>query len=131
MTVNEPGRRPLLTEQAGGGQRREGLLALGGVLGATACCIMPLALFSVGISGAWIGNLTAMMPYQPIFLVVAVGFVGAGLWRVYRRPKACDAELVCARPGLRRVSKVGLWSALVLVAAAIAYPLVAPTLLGV
>lgn len=134
MTAHEPERRSLLTGETSDGQRYEGLLALGGVLGAVgaaSCCILPLALFSAGATGAWIGNLGALAPYQPVFLVVAFGFLGAGLWRVYRRPKACDARSVCARPGLRRLSKVGLWSALVVVAAAIAFPYVAPPLLGV
>jgi len=30
---------------------------------ASSCCILPLALFTVGISGAWIANLTALEPY--------------------------------------------------------------------
>ncbi|MGH6880679.1 MAG: mercuric transporter MerT family protein, partial [Hypericibacter sp.] len=45
------------------------LIAAGGVLGALAamsCCILPLVLFALGISGAWIGNLTALAPYQPV-----------------------------------------------------------------
>ena len=40
--------------------------AAGGMLGALAassCCILPLALFTLGISGAWIANLTALAPY--------------------------------------------------------------------
>jgi hypothetical protein len=43
--------------------RRQGLIATGGVLGAVAassCCIVPLALFSLGMSGVWIGNLAAL-----------------------------------------------------------------------
>ena len=49
---------------------RVGLAAAGGILGALAAssgCILPLALFAFGVSGAWIGNLTALAPYQPIF----------------------------------------------------------------
>ena len=44
---------------------RVGLAAAGGILGALAassCCILPLALFMLGISGAWIGNLTTLAP---------------------------------------------------------------------
>jgi hypothetical protein len=49
---------------------RTRFVAAGGVLGALAassCCILPLVLFSLGISGAWIGNLTALAPYKPYF----------------------------------------------------------------
>ena len=50
---------------------RQRLVAAGGILGALAassCCIVPLILFSLGIGGAWIGNLTALAPYKPIFV---------------------------------------------------------------
>ena len=39
------------------------LAAAGGILGAlaaSACCILPLVLFTLGISGAWIANLTRL-----------------------------------------------------------------------
>src|SRR5262245_33524392 len=42
-------------------QRGQGLMAVGGLLGAlvaSSCCLLPLVLFGLGVSGAWIGNLT-------------------------------------------------------------------------
>ena len=42
---------------------RKGLVASGSVIGAvlaSACCILPLVLFSLGIGGAWMSNLTAL-----------------------------------------------------------------------
>ena len=57
------------------------LLAAGGMLGALAassCCILPLALFSIGVSGAWIGNFTRLAPFQPCFVVAALVSLGAG-----------------------------------------------------
>ena len=48
---------------------RQRLIAVSGILGALAassCCIVPLVLFSIGIGGAWIGNLTALAPYKPL-----------------------------------------------------------------
>src|SRR5262245_16002083 len=50
-------------------QRQQRLMAAGGLVGALAassCCILPLLLFSLGVSGAWIGNLTRLAPYQRI-----------------------------------------------------------------
>lgn len=67
----------------------------GGLLGslaATSCCILPLALFSIGASGAWIGNLTALAPYQPFFVALTLGSLGYGYWLVYWRPRAACAE---------------------------------------
>ena len=116
-------------------ETRPALLAVGSVLGAIAassCCIAPLALFSLGVSGAWIGNLTSLAPYQPIFVVITLGFLGAGYWMVYRKPTAeCAGGSNRARPAPRRVVKIALWSATVLVAAAMAFPYVAPALLGI
>ncbi len=117
----------------GQNETRPALAAAGGVLGAlaaSACCIIPLALFGLGATGAWIGTLTALAPYQPIFVVVTVGFLAGGFWMVYRKPRAdCAEDAYCARPVSTRVVKSALWSATVLVAAAAAFPYVAPLLL--
>ena len=103
-----------------------------GALGSASCCIVPLALFSLGATGAWIGNLSALTPYQPVFLIAASGFLGVGFWRVYRRPRAaCDGDGLCARPASSRLTAIGLWSATALVTAALAFPYVAPRLLGI
>jgi mercuric ion transport protein len=112
---------------------KAGLAVVGGLLGAVAassCCLAPLALFGLGISGAWIGNLTALEPYQPIFLAVAIGLLGVGHYQVYRRPKvACSDAAACARPLPSRLVRLALWTATLLVVAAIAFPYVAPALL--
>lgn len=112
----------------------KGLAAAGGLLGAagaSACCIAPLVLFGLGVGGAWIGNLTALAPYQPIFIAATLGFLAAGFWMVYRRPRAARGDgSACARGGSDRIVKIALWSATVLVGAALAFPYVAPLLLG-
>jgi mercuric ion transport protein len=117
------------------GGNQQSWIAAGGILGAVAsssCCIVPLVLFSLGIGGAWIGNLTALAPYQPVFLALTIGLLGYGYWLVYRRPRvACAGDAVCARPLSDRIVKLSLWIATVLVGAAIAFPYVAPALLGV
>ncbi len=109
------------------------LAAAGGLLGAIAassCCIAPLVLFSLGIGGAWLGNLTALAPYQPIFVAVTLGCLATGFWMVYRRPWAASENgSHCAPPVSRRIVKTALWSATVLIAAAVAFPYVAPVLL--
>jgi mercuric ion transport protein len=109
-----------------GGQSVVGLLSIGGIiaaLGAASCCVVPFALFLAGVSGAWIGNLTALEPYQPIFAAVALGFVGYGAYLVYWRPKAACADgSYCARPASSRVAKIGLWSAGALVVIAVGFP---------
>ena len=108
--------------------------AVGGIFGALAassCCILPLVLFSLGISGAWIGGLASLAPYQPIFIAVTLGFLGYGYWLVYRKSRvACAEGEICARPLPKRVVKVALWLATALVVLAVAWPYALPVILG-
>ena len=110
------------------------LIATGGILGALAastCCIIPLVLFSLGISGAWIGQLTAFEPYKPFFIAMTVGFLGYGYWLVYRKPKVVCAEgETCARPSPNRLVKAALWFATALVILVFAWPTIVPLILG-
>ena len=111
---------------------KAGLAAAGGILGALAassCCMLPLALSMLGISGAWIGNLTALAPYQPIFFAATAGFLGVGYYFVYR-PKAVCPGGTCVRRLPNRSVKAVLWAATALALAAAAFDCFAPVLLG-
>jgi mercuric ion transport protein len=111
-------------------QRSQKLLAVGGVLGALAassCCVLPLLLFGLGVSGAWIGNLTRLAPYQPYFLAATAACLGGGYWLLYRSRKiACANGEACARPLPNRIAKIGLILATVLVIGALALDFLAP-----
>jgi mercuric ion transport protein len=112
---------------------KQKLLAAGGILaalGAASCCVLPFALFALGISGAWIGNLTALEPYQPVFAAIAAGCLGYGFYLVYWKPKAaCAEDSYCGRPGSQRTAKAGLWIAAVLIVIALGFPRLAPLFL--
>ena len=112
---------------------RQRLVAVGGVLGALAassCCIVPLILFSLGVGGAWIGHLTALAPYKPVFVAGTAGVLGYGFFLVYwKPPRACADGTACARPIPSRIVQIALWVATVLVIAAFAFDYVAPLLL--
>jgi mercuric ion transport protein len=98
-------------------------LSVLGAIGASACCIVPFALFMLGVSGAWIGNLTALAPYKPLFIVGTLALLASGFYFVYRRPKAADCAdgSYCARPASDRIAKIGLWTATVLVLLAMTF----------
>lgn len=104
-------------------KQRTGLLAAGGVVGAilaSACCVVPLLLVTLGISGVWIGNLTALEPYKPYVASVTIGLIGLGFWRVYFQPKpACEEGSYCARPQSARITKSALWIGMVIALLAI------------
>jgi mercuric ion transport protein len=114
-------------------RRWQGLMAAGGLLGAlvaSSCCILPLALFGLGITGAWIGNFTRLAPYQPCFIAGTIAFLGCGYWLVYRSSKlACVDGEACAHPLPNRLVKAGLIVATILVVAALGFDFVAPLLL--
>jgi mercuric ion transport protein len=106
-----------------GDSAKDGVLAAGGILGAigaSSCCVVPLVLALAGVSGAWIGRLTTLAPYQPAFLAIGAIFVGSGFWRAYGRREACDGP-ECGTPASRRWTRMALWlgAALLLSAATI------------
>jgi mercuric ion transport protein len=109
-----------------------GSLAAGGLaagLLASSCCILPLALVSLGVGGTWMSFLTGLAPYQPYFLGVAALFIGAGLWRAYRKPKQCAPGSMCAKPSSGRITKPVLWTGATLAVTAAGVNLLAPYLI--
>jgi mercuric ion transport protein len=113
--------------------RAQKIVAAGGILAAIAassCCLAPLLLFSLGVSGAWIGNLTRLAPYQPIFVAMTLGCLGYGYWLVWRaRRAACAEDAACSRPLPNRVVTIALIAATLLVAGAVAFDFLAPLIL--
>ena len=110
-----------------------GLLSLGGIaaaLGAASCCVIPFLLFMLGVSGAWIGTLTALEPYQPLFAAAALACIGLGAWRLRGRPAPACAAGYCATPRADRIARIGLWTAGVLVVVAIGFPYLIRALLA-
>ena len=102
-----------------------------GGLGAAACCVLPVLLLALGVGGAWLGTLRALEPYQPIFAVVALGFIAAGFWSLRRRRTAvCDADGYCATRTARWLTLGALWLATGLVALSFAWPWLFPILIG-
>lgn len=114
--------------------RGQRLAATGGLIGALAassCCILPLLLFSLGASGAWIGNFTELAPYQPYFIAATLAFIATGYWLVYRSSKTvCADGEACARPLSNKLVKITLIAATVIVIIAWGFDYLAPYLLS-
>lgn len=53
-------------------------------IGAGLCCAGPLVLLLLGVSGSWIGNLTLLEPYRPIFILLVVALFSFAGWKIYR-----------------------------------------------
>ena len=122
MSANSP---TSLREASGGGA-----LFAGGVAAilASACCLGPLLLLTLGVSGAWIGNLTGLEPYLPVFIVAASAALVVAGRRIWRRQNACAPGEVCAMPEVRRAQKVMFGVVVLLALIALAFPYVAPWL---
>ncbi len=105
-----------------------GALLTGGVAAilASTCCLGPLVLLALGVSGAWIGNLTRLEPYRPLFLGVALVAVGFAQRRIFRPPSACAPGEVCAVPQVRTTYRVLFWAVVALLVIALAFPFIAP-----
>ncbi|PAU77101.1 mercuric transport protein [Halovibrio salipaludis] len=105
-----------------------GPLAAGGIAAilASACCLGPLVLIMLGVSGAWIGNLTALEPYRPIFIGIALVAMFFAWRRIFRAREACEPDEVCAVPRVRMAYKAIFWVVAVLVLLALVFPYFLP-----
>ena len=106
---------------------RTALMAGGlAALVASACCLGPLVLVTLGISGAWIGNLSALEPYRPISIGVALIAMFFAYRRIFRPAQDCKPGEVCAVPQVRRGYQLMFWIVAALVLVALAFPYVLP-----
>ena len=99
-------------------------------IGASACCVGPLALVALGLGGAWVSGLRALEPFFPVFVAAAVAAFGFAFWRLYITPRRCAPEVACASPGVLRRQRVAFWVTLVFAKAMILFPFYGPRLLA-
>lgn len=112
---------------AGGtGGRRE--LVAGGLAAilASTCCIGPLVLVLLGVSGAWIGNLARLEPFRPFFIAAAVAALFFAYRRIFRPVRACAPGEVCALPAVRTAYRASFWIVAALVLLAAGFPYILP-----
>ena len=104
--------------------------AIGAAAAASICCVGPLVLLALGVSGAWIGNLTALEPYRPIVMGLKLGFLGFAFYKVYKKPeeKECEPGSYCANPRADKINKTALWIVTVLVVGLLGFPYLVPYL---
>nr|WP_281300491.1 MULTISPECIES: mercuric transporter MerT family protein [unclassified Iodidimonas] len=111
-------------------QKRSFWITTGAMTGAgiaSACCILPLLFVTLGISGAWIANLTALEPAKPYVAALTLVLIGFGFWHVYLKPRPpCAEGSYCARPQSARLTKTMLWLGLVIVILALSIDWWAP-----
>lgn len=93
-------------------------------LAASACCLGPLILVSLGFGGALVSNLTMLEPYRPIFIGIALFCMVFAYRKIYSTQPAneCVPDTLCAEPQTNRNYRLIFWIVSVLVLNALLYP---------
>ena len=80
----------------------------------TVCCLGPLVVATIGVSGAVAA--ASIAPYRPYLLGGAAVLLAVGFWRSYRG-KACATD-ACEKP----TGRIVLWIAAFITAGAAVFP---------
>jgi len=120
--------KPTVATQPEVAERKLGRLMAFAVLAtllASTCCVLPLVLVLVGITGAWMAGLQALAPVTPYAIALALGALAWSGWLVFRPARFCtmaDGSCATTRPLMRRIYLgCAIFAALLL-----GFPLVAP-----
>ena len=88
-------------------------------LGASLCCILPVAVAVLGVGSAALG--ARFEPLRPWLAGVTVLLLGFAFYQAYR-PVDCAPGTACAIPASRRRGRIILWIVAVLAIALMAFP---------
>ncbi|BEU72104.1 hypothetical protein MAFF211271_16590 [Ralstonia syzygii subsp. indonesiensis] len=66
-------------------------------------------LLALGIGGSWVGSLTAMEPYRPVFIGLTLLFLGLAFRKLYLVPPTCTPGTPCAEPRTLKRQRLVFW----------------------
>lgn len=95
-------------------------------IGASLCCVAPLLFVSLGLGGAWLANFSALESVRPIFIALALVFIGFAYYQLYVTQKACKSGVVCADPDTLIKQRVIYWIVTIPLFGLLAFPWLAP-----
>jgi mercuric ion transport protein len=95
-------------------------------LGASVCCVGPLVLLTLGLGGTWVGSLTAMESYRPLFIALTLLSLGLAFRTLYLIPQTCEPGKPCADGETLSRQRVIFWVVAIPLLGLLAFPWVAP-----
>lgn len=95
-------------------------------IAASVCCVGPLVLLALGIGGSWVGSLTTMEPYRPVFIGLTLLFVGLAFRKLYLESQVCTPGAACADPRTLTRQRRVFWIVAGLLLGLLAVPWFAP-----
>ncbi|WP_244946910.1 mercuric transporter MerT family protein [Legionella israelensis] len=91
-------------------------------IAASLCCVGPLVLLALGISGAWISTLTHLEFLRPFGIAITLFFLVLVFWKLYITPRRCSVDQLCGKPTGLRSYRIIFWVVTVLLLALLAFP---------
>jgi mercuric ion transport protein len=95
-------------------------------IGASLCCVAPLVLLSLGIGGAWVATLTVFEPVRPVFMGLALLFIGLTFRKLYLTTQICELGKPCADDEVIRKQRFIFWGVTIPLLGLLAFPWFAP-----
>ncbi|MCW8443121.1 mercuric transporter MerT family protein [Fluoribacter gormanii] len=96
--------------------------ALIGAVTASLCCIGPLLLLALGISGAWVSTLTQLEFLRPIGIIMTLVFLTLAFWRLYLTPGQCSINKACSKPSNLHIQRIIFWVVTLLMILLLTFP---------
>src|ERR1035438_9396361 len=97
-------------------------------IGASVCCVGPLVLLMLGVSGACISYLTAFEPFRPYFIGLTLLFRFLAFRKLYLVKRACATGDACADDRVLNRNRLIFWFLSVSLLLLVAFPWYAPLL---
>lgn len=91
-------------------------------VGASICCVVPLVMVLLGISGAWIASLTALDRWRPWFMAATLLCLVLAFWQLYGPTSRCRTDGSCGEPRTLARRRRWLWGATALISLLLLFP---------
>jgi mercuric ion transport protein len=92
-------------------------------LAASTCCVLPLTLGALGLSGSLISGFDGLAAYQTPLRLLALALLTTGFWMVYVRSPVARTGAACAPTPTAGWTKPVLWSGALVLTVVLSEPL--------